>query len=237
MSEQPKETFRSALLVEDEPSLSEAIRIALRKMRIEPLWVTSLKDAREAFEKVPPELILLDRSLPDGEGLEWCRTLRKKGYAGMILVLTAKGDVAERVTGLDSGADDYLPKPFSWNEFEARVKALARRKRPSSRPEPERDALWRCDPDRNRVLGPKGWVELTALEYKLVSFLIESEGKIIPREELLKKVWGFQLLPRTRTVDLFMSRIRKWFERDPENPRYFVTVRGSGYRFDREGSV
>lgn len=229
--------FESVLLIEDEKNLTEALRIALRKMGVECVAVSTLEDAREAFARIRPELILLDRSLPDGEGLSFCRELRDRKYSGMILVLTAKGEVDERVSGFESGADDYLPKPFSWLELEARIRALSRRRSGASSANAEALSLWTLDPNRKRVMGPKGWVALTALEYKLVTFLIEQEGKVIPREELLKKVWGFQLLPRTRTVDLFMSRIRKWFEIDPENPRHFLTERGSGYRFERSGDL
>jgi two-component system alkaline phosphatase synthesis response regulator PhoP len=223
--------FRLALLVEDEAALAQAIALALGKLGIPHRHVTLLSEAERMVWSESPDLILLDRMLPDGEGLELCRKLRDQGYAGSILVLSALGDATERVEGLEIGADDYLPKPFSWEELSARVRALARR-RPPAAAAATSTPLWSLDADRLRVLGPKGWVEVTQLEFKLLGHLIAAPGAALSREELLKDVWGFQWLPKTRTVDFFMGRLRKNFELDPDNPSHFVTVRGIGYRFD-----
>jgi DNA-binding response OmpR family regulator len=227
--------FNSALLVEDEPHLAETLKIALRKLSIPARHSTTLEDARRKLEREPAELILLDRALPDGDGLRLCEQLRDEGYAGTILVLTASGEIDSRVEGLNAGADDYLPKPFSWAELEARIRALSRRKKilaPAASTPPPDAAGWQLDPDRLRVQGPRGWVELTPLEFKLASKLIQAGGAIITRDELLKDVWGFRLLPKTRTVDHFLGRLRKHFERNPEQPDHFLTVRGAGYRFE-----
>lgn len=232
--------FRRALLVEDEGNLAVALAIALEKLGIEVLQASTLALAREALGgELEPELVLLDRQLPDGEGLDLCRELRERGYSGLILVLTAAGQVEERVEGLNTGADDYLAKPFSWQELEARVKALARRGSPGRAMErlvehPESPApRWTLDEARLRIMGPgpKGWIELTPLEFKLASKLISASGAIVSRKELLQDVWGFKFLPQTRTVDHFLGRLRKHFELDPEDPRHFLTVRGAGYRF------
>lgn len=230
--------FRRALLVEDEGNLAVALAIALEKLGIEIRQVPTLALAREALDgDFTPELVLLDRQLPDGEGLELCRELRERGYSGSILVLTAAGQVEERVEGLNTGADDYLAKPFSWQELEARVRALARRGNPGravDRPPERPESLaprWTLDETRLRILGPKGWIELTPLEFKLASKLISAAGAIVSRKELLQEVWGFKFLPQTRTVDHFLGRLRKHFELDPEEPRHFLTVRGAGYRF------
>jgi DNA-binding response OmpR family regulator len=237
--------FDSALLVEDEPRLADTLKIALRKLEIPARHATTLAAAREQLRAAPVELVLLDRALPDGDGLALCEELRARGYAGAILMLTAQGQVEARVQGLDAGADDYLAKPFSWSELEARIRALARRNR---RPAPMAGAatdagapvatdaraqppLWTLEPERLRILGPPGWVELTPLEFKLASRLIRASGAIVTRDELLKDVWGFTLLPKTRTVDHFLGRLRKHFERNPEEPDHFLTVRGAGYRF------
>lgn len=220
--------FGSALLLEDEPHLAETLKIALRKLAIPTRHSTTLADAREKLASKSVEFLLLDRTLPDGDGLELCGELREAGFSGVILMLTARGQVEDRVQGLDAGADDYLPKPFSWTELEARIRALARRKAPVSAPKP---GLWQLEPDRLRIQGPRGWVELTPLEFKLASKLIEAAGSIVTRDELLKDVWGFTLLPKTRTVDHFLGRLRKHFERNPEEPDHFLTVRGAGYRF------
>jgi two-component system alkaline phosphatase synthesis response regulator PhoP len=222
-------TFRLALLIEDEPSLAQALALSLEKLGIPHRHASLLADAERIVWAEAPDLLLLDRMLPDGEGLELCKKLRAQGYQGCILVLSARGDPSERVEGLEVGADDYLPKPFSWEELSARVRALARRK-PAVEATPA--ALWNLDADRLRVLGPKGWVNVTQLEFKLLSHLINSPGLAVTREDLLKDVWGFQWLPKTRTVDFFMGRLRKNFEIDPDSPQHFVTVRGTGYRFD-----
>ncbi len=222
--------FASALLVEDERALSQALQIALRKLGISFETVTTLREARERISRREPEFLLLDRGLPDGDGLALCKELRTQGFKGLILVLTAAGDTSARVEGLNAGADDYLAKPFSWEELEARIRALARRKAViESSESPERS--WECDETRLRIKGPRGWIDLTPLEFKLASRLISAQGEIVSREVLLKEVWGFSFLPKTRTVDHFLGRLRKRFEKDPENPKHFITVRGAGYRF------
>ncbi len=232
-----EQLFSSALLVEDDRNLSIAISAALKKLGIPTMIASTLTKAREEMERQLPELLLLDRQLPDGEGLTLCAELRRKGFQGMILVLSAAGEMPDRVKGLETGADDYLPKPFAWEEFHARLAALARRHIPDPVQENDvvgaRNGTWKIDEKRLRIRGPKGWVELTPLEFKLAQHLIRAEGSIVSREELLKDVWGFSLLPKTRTVDLFLSRLRKLFESDPENPVHFLTVRGAGYRFER----
>jgi DNA-binding response OmpR family regulator len=230
------ETFTRALLVEDEPKLGEALQIALRKLGIPSVRATTLALARRNLATASDfDLILLDRRLPDGEGLTLCEELRRKGYTGAILVLTASGDTDSRVQGLDAGADDYLPKPFSWNELSARIRALSRRRNGFTPPPPTPalgPALWACDESRLSILGPKGWVVLTPLEFRLAQRLIQSQGTIVKRDDLLKEVWGFKWLPQTRTVDYFLGRLRRHFEETPSQPRHFLTVRGAGYRFE-----
>lgn len=226
-----KETFENALFVEDELSLITALTIAFRKMELPVRHASTLRQARELIREISPDLILLDRNLPDGDGVKLCTELRAEGYAGTILLLTAVGETEARVAGLNAGADDYLPKPFAWEELEARIRALARRKqRPVARP--LRTEIWKMDLSHLKVTGPLGAVQLTPLEFKLACCLIDGKGKILTRDHLLKEVWGFTLLPKTRTVDHFMGRLRKHFEENPERPKHFLTVRGAGYRFE-----
>lgn len=223
--------FSSALLIEDELSLATALKIALRKLEIPTSSASTLAEAKCLLKIERPEFILLDRNLPDGDGLELCALLRKENYPGTILILTASGEIDDRVKGLNAGADDYLPKPFSWEELEARIRALARRKT-AFLVEKTKTPLWTMDGARLQVLGPKGWVGLTPLEFKLAARLIEQRGKIVSRTDLLKNVWGFTLLPKTRTVDHFLGRLRKHFEENPESPQHFLTIRGVGYKFE-----
>jgi DNA-binding response OmpR family regulator len=227
--------FHNALLVEDEKNLAVALEIALKKLGIPARHAPTLKKARALFADRQPDFVLLDRALPDGDGLDLCVELRAEGYEGTILILTASGQLGDRVHGLNEGADDYLAKPFSWEELEARIRALARRHVKSatgaSSATASGRALWSLDADRLRVMGMSGWVELTLLEFKLASRLIQAGGAIVSRDDLLKDVWGFTLLPKTRTVDHFLGRLRKHFEKNPEAPQHFLTVRGAGYRF------
>jgi two-component system, OmpR family, alkaline phosphatase synthesis response regulator PhoP len=229
------ENFPTALLVEDELNLATTLKVALAKLSIKTEHVTTIDEAKKSLKTSSPSLIVLDRTLPDGDGLSLCKEIRLN-YKGMILMLTARGDVNDRVSGLNAGADDYLPKPFSWAELEARISALYRR-----RAQPETVAgetvFWQIDSDRLRILRPahggSEWVTLTPLEFKLASHLISAKGAIVTREDLLKDVWGFTLLPKTRTVDHFLGRLRKYFEENPEDPKHFLTVRGAGYRFEK----
>ncbi len=215
-----------ALLVEDEVQLGAAIEIGLARLQLTFRRATTLQEARALIAAETFDFILLDRTLPDGDGLSICDELRARGSRIPILVLSARGEVRERVEGLTRGADDYLPKPFSWDELRARINALFRRAPPT----PESPA-WQLDPKRLEVTGPEGTRRLTPLEFKLAARLICAPGEIVSRDVLLKEVWGFSLLPKTRTVDYFLSRLRKNFERNPEDPRHFLTIRGAGYQF------
>lgn len=222
------------LVVEDEKELSSTLCISLKRMGLRPVATASAQGALNFFEgdEEQPDIVLLDRNLPDGDGLNLCRRLRDQYlYAGKILMLTAMGETVEKVKGLNAGADDYLSKPFSWDELEARINALGRR---SAKAGAAR--RWKLDPDRLRIKGPDGWITLTPLEYKLAHTLISRSGSIVSRERLLREVWGFHLIPKTRTVDQFMGRLRRHFEKDPEKPKYFLTVRGAGYRFNPDGT-
>ncbi len=228
--------FETVLLVEDENSLAQTLKIALARLKIPEIQhSTTISGAEELLKLHAFDLIILDRNLPDGDGLTLCESLRAESFTGAILCLTAKGEIEDRVEGLESGADDYLPKPFHWEELAARIRALSRRKESLATRAKEKASkkspLWTMEPDRLRIFGPRGWVELTPLEFKLATHLIQANGAIVSREELLKEVWGFRFLPKTRTTDYFLGRLRKVFELDPDHPKHFVTVRGAGYRF------
>jgi DNA-binding response OmpR family regulator len=234
---QKEATFNHALIVEDEPALAEALRISVEKMGIVQVEIVStLERARETIQKKSAliDLILLDRRLPDGDGLELCRWLRAENVISSILVLTASGDTMSRVEGLDAGADDYLPKPFSWEELTARVRALFRRhtRQLAALNDSAAETLWQRDNDRLSIFGPNGWKTLTPLEFRLATRLMDHPNKLVKREDLLKDVWGFKWLPQTRTVDYFLGRLRKNFEKTPSKPKHFLTVRSAGYRFE-----
>lgn len=225
--------WKSVLLLEDEPMLAETLKVALKKLHIKNIaHASTIKEAEKLTSETQYDFFILDRTLPDGDGVSYCQTLRSKGHLQPILFLTARSETRDRVQGLNSGADDYLTKPFSWDELVARVTALHRRSQIQIKPTPEK--TWAIDEQRLRIFSNKGWIELTPLEFKLASHLIKAQGNIVGREELLKEVWGFRFLPKTRTVDYFMGRLRKHFEKNPDEPQFFLTVRGAGYRFEKD---
>lgn len=180
-------SFPTALLVEDELNLATTLKVALGKIGIAVEHVTTIDAAHKALKIASPSLIVLDRTLPDGDGLNLCEAIRLT-YTGMILMLTARGDVNDRVSGLNAGADDYLPKPFSWAELDARISALYRRRTLPEQSSAQEALFWQIDSNRLRILRPSNggseWVTLTPLEFKLASHLISAKGAIVTREDL-----------------------------------------------------
>ena len=216
------------LLLEDEVSLGDTIRLSLIKMGFECDWVKTLREAREKLNHESYVLMILDRNLPDGEGTQLLRHPRRKGV--MALILSSKSGVDERVEGLRKGADDYLPKPFSFKELEARIHALIRR-RPNL-PEKSANELWKLNEDLLSIECETGEVVLTPLEFKFMKYMIERKGAIVSKDRLLRDVWGFSFLPKTRTIDYLITQLRKRIELDPEHPKHLLTVRGAGVKFE-----
>jgi two-component system, OmpR family, alkaline phosphatase synthesis response regulator PhoP len=179
------------------------------------------------------DLAILDVMLPGRNGFEICRELRRRGIALPILMLTARGDVSDRVTGLKLGADDYLAKPFEVSELLARIEALLRRARATQK---TTDSMF-CFGDlavdfRAKEVTRRGQpIELSAREFQLLNYLIAHRDAAISREELLDKVWGYQSIPNTRTVDVHIAQLRQKIEDNPKEARYIVTVYGCGYKF------
>jgi two-component system OmpR family response regulator len=219
------------LLVEDEVILGDTLQLSIQKLGHTCTWVKSLKEARGQLKNQSYDFWVLDRNLPDGDGIELLKSPYRKKT--MVLVLSAKSTIEEKVEGLHAGADDYLPKPFSFQELSARLQALERR-RPPIRSDDEgenRSTVWTLDGDTLCVFAPSGWVELTPLEFKFLSYLIERKGVIVSKDRLLREVWGFSLLPKTRTVDYLTTQLRKRIEEEPESPKHLLTVRGAGIKF------
>lgn len=218
------------LLVEDDHTLRTTLTLALELNGCSVRSATSLGRARKALAERRPELLLLDLGLPDGDGLELCREVRRARDAMPILILTARGTLEARVDGLRTGADDYLAKPFDMTELLARVEALIRR----SRWRPGRVAftvgrLW-VDPVARQATRDGEPVELTELELKLLLYLVSHQGEAVSRADLLRDVWAVSDTVQTRSVDMFMSRLRKLVEDDAAQPRWLQSVRGVGYR-------
>jgi two-component system, OmpR family, alkaline phosphatase synthesis response regulator PhoP len=228
------------LVVEDDPHLAAGVS---ENLRAEGYEVATAADGEQALEFLAQHscgLIVLDVMLPGVDGFAVCRTMRAQGNNTPVLFLTARGDPADRVRGLESGGDDYLAKPFHLQEFLLRVRAILRRwdwYRSAS----AATAVLRFGGNEVdfRAFRARAWngepQELTEKEAMILKVLAEHAGEIVSREDLLERVWGYDVFPSTRTVDNFILRLRKRFEQDPANPRHFLTVWGVGYRFLSEG--
>ena len=227
------------LLVEDEAHIAEGIQFNLEAEGHEVDWIA---DGRSAAERVagesPPDLVILDVMLPEMSGFEVARRVRAAGNYVPILILTAKDDPADRVRGIEEGADDYLTKPFALEELLARVRALLRRRRwdgvaPEAGAIDESIGDVTVHFDRFELSTPAGEVRLTTREIGLLRALLDREGEAVERGELLETVWGLRPDTRTRVVDTFIHRLRRYIEPDPSRPRHIVSVRGHGYRLLR----
>ena len=230
------------LVVEDDPQLAAGLA---ENLRAEGFDVDTEHDGNRAvawFERSTCDLIVLDVMLPGRDGFEVCGALRARGTLTPVLFLTARGDPADRVRGLEAGGDDYLAKPFHLQEFLLRVRAILRRwdwYKASTAPATAATLRFGGNEVDFRAFRGRSWngevQELTEKEAMILKVLAEKPGEIVSREDLLERVWGYDVFPSTRTVDNFILRLRKRFERDPANPRHFLTVWGVGYRFEAGG--
>ena len=225
------------LVVEDDRNLLETIKYNLVKEGYEALVAVDGAEALEIARNEKPDLIVLDIMLPIIDGFEVCRIIRKE-MSVPIIMLTARTDETDRIMGLDTGADDYMTKPFSLRELLARIRALLRRSNITEVKIPEEKLILSIDDikiDINRhVASKKGQpLELTAKEFDLLVFLVQNESFVFSREQLLEKVWGYDFAGDTRTVDVHIRWLRQKIETDPSNPRHLLTVRGTGYKIER----
>ncbi len=223
------------LVVEDEDSLREALRYNLGRAGYAVFAVGNGMEALEAARREKPDVIILDIMLPGLDGLEVCRQLRRE-MATPILLLTARGTESDKVVGLETGADDYMTKPFSLRELQAAVRALLRRASMGGGP-PSGTGLLRfddleVDEVRHQVTRDGAPLALKPKEFALLAFLARNKGIALSREHLLEKVWGYDYEGDIRTVDVHVRWLREKLEADPGEPRRIVTVRGVGYRFD-----
>jgi two-component system alkaline phosphatase synthesis response regulator PhoP len=222
------------LLVEDEDGL---ILTLTDRLRSEGFEVVSAKDGEAGFEAAVSQvfnLILLDVMLPKKNGYDVCRDLRQRGVTTPVLMLTAKGETIDKVLGLKLGADDYLTKPFEVIELLARIEALLRRSPAKSNghaSEAFRFDVVAVDFKRATVSKNNSDVELSAMEFKLLQYLIENRGVVHSRDHLLDQVWGYDAMPSTRTVDVHIAWLRQKLEENPKRPRFIQTVHGMGYKF------
>ena len=224
------------LLVEDEESITGPLEEALAREGFRAVVAPTAADALELAGRLRPDVVLLDVMLPDGSGFDVCRALRRDS-AVPIIMLTARGDEADRVVGLELGADDYVVKPFSARELVARIRAVMRRsaaveERPADGPLTVGDV--RLDPSTRSVTRAERPVELTRKEFELLHVLMGSAGALVTRERLIDEVWDVNWFGSTKTLDVHVSGLRKKLDDDPASPRYLHTIRGVGFRFADE---
>jgi two-component system, OmpR family, response regulator RegX3 len=222
------------LVVDDEESLLEAVRYALSREGLNVVVARDGSQAVQTFEAERPDLIVLDLMLPVLGGIDVCRRIRAASQVP-ILMLTARDAEVDRVVGLEMGADDYVTKPFSLRELVARVRALLRRAGVTdgagNRNVLEASGI-RLDPERHEVTVRGTLVNLPLKEFELLEALMENRGRVLTRQTLIDRVWGFDYVGDTKTLDVHVKRLRARVEQDRHNPELIVTVRGVGYRFD-----
>lgn len=226
------------LIVDDEPAVTDLLAYNLRKAGYEPLVAADGREALRLARESTPDLVLLDLMIPEVDGLDVCRELRKSSSVPIIMI-TARGEEIDRVVGLELGADDYVCKPFSVRELLARVKAVLRR---------ANDAPDAAEPSSNRLRGPGGLeldldqrsaslgaepVALTRLEFDLLHLLLLNAGRVLTRERLLEQAWGYDYIGDTRSVDSAVKRLRARLRAVSPGADAIEAVRGVGYRFNR----
>ncbi len=226
------------LVVEDEPSITTPLAEALERDGFAAQVARTAAEALELADRVRPDLVLLDLMLPDGSGFDVCRELRASSNVPIIM-LTARGEEADRVVGLELGADDYVVKPFSAREVVARIRAVLRRAQRSGEPDDgpiEIDGV-RLDPAARTVSHEGEPLELSRKEFDLLHMLMRNAGSVVKREKLFEEVWETTWFGSTKTLDVHVASLRKKLRDDPSSPRYLHTARGVGFRFAaaREG--
>ncbi|MEZ4648457.1 MAG: response regulator transcription factor [Candidatus Eisenbacteria bacterium] len=221
----------TVLVIEDDARISELVAKNLDASGFRSLRAADGVQGLSLFKEHDPDLVILDLMIPGVEGLEVCRRIRA-GSQVPVLMLTTRGDEADKLLGFEVGADDYLTKPFSTRELIARVRALLRRAGPEGATEPVlRRGDLVIDPARRVVERAGTAIELTSLEFDLLRFLAQRPGFVYTRDQLLHRVWGDDRVVDDRSIDSLVSRLRRKVEADPAHPRYVQTVWGTGYRF------
>lgn len=223
------------LVVDDEDHIVELISYNLINSGYTVLTANNGLDAVSIIKKERPNLVLLDLMLPGLDGFDVCKSVRSDAETKdiSIIMLTAKGEELDKILGLELGADDYITKPFSIRELLARIKAILRRTKSSSANEEifkTNEIYINFERREVSILGNK--IDLTLKEFELLEILVKNRGKILTRETLLDKIWGYEYVGETRTVDVHIRYLRKKIEVDDKNPKFIETIRGVGYRFN-----
>ncbi len=223
------------LVVDDEPAFREGLRQALSKEGFDVHLAEDGERAVELFEKIHPEIVLLDVMLPRMSGIDVCRHIRTMGETPVIMV-SARSEEIDAVVALEVGADDYITKPYRLRELIARIRTVLRRGGVVADPADDATAALSVggidiDPDRHEVRREGGLVEMPLKEFQLLSLLMANAGFVMTRQDLINRVWGYDYYGDTKTLDVHIKRLRSKIEQDPANPQLIVTIRGLGYKF------
>lgn len=220
------------LVVEDEESYREALAYMLRKEGFEVVEAADGATGLAEFDRQGADIVLLDLMMPGMPGTEVCRQLRQRGTVPVIMV-TARDSEVDKVVGLELGADDYVTKPYSHRELVARIRAVLRRGQDVELvPDVVESGDVRMDIERHEVSVRGSEVRLALKEFELLEMLLRNAGRVMTRHQLIDRVWGADYVGDTKTLDVHIKRLRAKIEEDPSNPRYLITVRGLGYKFD-----
>jgi len=225
---------KKILVVDDEEHIVELIKFNLEKNGYKVITADNGKDALAIAKEQQPDLVLLDLMLPGMDGLEVCKEIRKEtNIANMpIIMITAKGEELDKILGLELGADDYITKPFSVRELVARSKAILRRTTVKYEDNNFKFGNITIDFQKHEVKRAGEKIELTLKEFELLEILIKNKGRVMTRDFLLDKIWGYEYVGETRTVDVHVRHLRQKVEKDDKNPIYIQTIRGIGYKFN-----
>jgi two-component system response regulator RegX3 len=221
--------------VEDEEALADAIAYSLRREGLEVGLASDGEQAMQRFRAERPALVILDLMLPRLSGLDVCRLIRSESTVP-IVILTAKDSEADKVAGLELGADDYVTKPFSMRELVSRIRAQLRRAEMAAPAEAAAESRLAAgpvelDPDHHEAFVRSRLVSLTPKEFELLELFLVRKGRLLTRDRLIEEVWGSDYFGDTRTLDVHVKRLRQKIEEDPHHPRHLLTVRGLGYKF------
>lgn len=218
------------LTIDDDKKLTDLLKDYLSRFNYEVIIANHPHNGLDKAKSEIPDLIILDVMLPDMEGFEVLKELRKE-YSIPVIMLTARGDVTDRIVGLEMGADDYLPKPFEPRELVARIQAVLKRKQNAVEKEVDRFGELEIDYTKQRVKLADEVLDITTAEFELLKLFVKKAGKVLNRDQLLDNMRGLEWDAFNRSVDVLISRLRQKLKDDPKNPRYIKTVWGSGYIF------
>lgn len=223
------------LIVEDDPAVLRGLQEGLSEEKMKILTATDGEKGFRTAVREQLDLIILDVMLPSKNGIEICRDLRRQGVLTPVLMLTSKSHEADKVLGLEIGADDYMTKPFGMRELTARIHALLRRKQLPAADELQRAEFGEITVDflKQELFKKKKPVKLSAKEFHLLRYFLQHSGEVISRDRLLDDVWGYDTTPTTRTVDNYILSLRKKIERNPAHPAHLITIHTAGYKFIR----